>query len=401
MSLQRCFCLALLLLVGSQLGFSQSTICSSSEIELAAKQVEIARASLLALPVGDGLKTDVSVEGRQAIASMKTRLADFVDSYMRCSGSDVESELIEKDLSRLTNASVDRQSYYADDAPEESAHYGYELEFHVGDTASVPRLLSITARFQIQCGSDTVLFIFDHEQGLWREVLLWQSDPYDSIRDAFWSFDYGVSPPDDSGNWYVVTKYINPWCSSTWSSIHYSTMRPVRGSVKPKVLFTGSDSIWWGSDDFGKLAVNRNDFDLRFHAQSIDGGVHNRVWVRHFSVMGDAVHRIPPFAVSPRDFVDEWIVSSWDEATQWSLGHNVGLMEQMHRRLHAKGFMSFEYQSVRQCSDAPDHYQIELSDQPSYYFQVMGTTDYKMKSVSLKPDPACNGEDLLDKMATQ
>jgi len=400
MRLKRCFWLALLLFLTSKLSLSQSTICSNLEIEHGAKQVEVARKTLFALPIGDGHQTDVSAEGRQAIASMKDRLGDFVESYMRCAPSNVEAEQIENELSKLASASVNDRFYYADEVPEELNHYGYELEFRVTAAGSAPQIVGIAARFQIECGSDTVLFVFAHEQGLWREVLRWQSDPYGSIGDAFWSFDYGISPPDDSGNWYVVTKYINPWCSSTWSSIHYSVLRPVRGNVKPEVLFTGSDSIWWGNEDFGKLEMNRNDFDLRFHAASIDGGVHNRVWVRHFRVIGDTVRRVPPVAVSPRDFADEWIVSSWADASQWSLQHGIGSLEQTHQRLHG---MSFEFQSVHRCSDAPDHYQIELSqdDKPSYYFQVLGAQPYMMKSVSMKPDAVCTGEDLLDQMETQ
>ena len=80
-----------------------------------------------------------------------------------------------------------------------------------------------------------------------------------------------------------------------------------------------SDSIWWGNDDTGSLMVGRKNFDLRFHSNSIDSGVHNRVWNRRFAVTGEIVKCVQPVAIFPRDFVDEWIISSWQDASAWSL----------------------------------------------------------------------------------
>ena len=260
-------------------------------------------------------------------------------------------------------------------------------------------LLVSLPNFGIECGSDAVLFVFARQQESWKEVLRWQSEPYNTVAGAFWSFEYGISPPDESGAWYVVTKRIKPWCSSTWAGIDHSVLRPVSGTTRPKVLSSGSDEIWWGDEDFGKLEVNRDDFDLRFHAGSIDDGIHNRVWIRRFSVVGDSVRRIPPVAASPRDFVDEWIVSPWGDASQWSTSSAIGLL-QMHRRLNKD--RSFEYDSVRRCSDGPDHYQVEIDDSKrTYYFQVLGETDYKMKAVSEKPNAVCKGEDILETMGTK
>lgn len=165
--------------------------------------------------------------------------------------------------------------------------------------------------------------------------------------------------------------------------------------------------MWWGNEDYGTLTVQTDAFDLRFHSASLDAGVHNRVFIRHFSVIGDAVRRTQPVAVSPRDFVDEWIVSPWEEAARWSSNSNLELLRKSHevwsRRAKSENLL-LEYYSMRRCSDAQDHYQVEIGEESgpkfqtsrSFYFQVVGSETYSMLRASEKPDARCGGPNLLD-----
>jgi hypothetical protein len=58
--------------------------CSEADFGTAAKLVQTSRAALLALPIGDGMQTEVSPKGQHAISAMKESLGNFVDAYMRC-----------------------------------------------------------------------------------------------------------------------------------------------------------------------------------------------------------------------------------------------------------------------------------------------------------------------------
>lgn len=396
-------CIAAAFLSATQVGFSLPSDCSQEAMSRTANQVGVARQLLLALPVGDGLQTDVSAAAQESIASMKTRLEDFMVAYMLCTAVDADPVKIEKELSAMSHAFVlESRSYGVNELPKEANNYGYQLKFEVRRGPTGSGLMGITAAFQIECGMDSVLAVFAPENNSWKQVLQWTSKPYKTVAGAFWAFDYGVSPPDQSGQWFVVAKSIAPWCSSTWSDIRYSVLRPVTGSLRPSVLFSGSDFMWWGSEDFGTLSVDTNKFDLRFHAASIDGGVHNRVWVRDFSVSGDTVRRIGPIAVSPRDFVDEWIVSSWGEASNWS--RSTGRDELRLAHEHARK-TSWEFDSVRKCTDRPDHYQIALNGVDNdhlMFFQVIGGhADYKMDAVGKSPQSQCSGPDILESIATK
>lgn len=295
-----------------------TTSCSEADFSAAAGKLQTARAALLALPIGDGTQTDVSPEGQKAISAMKEILGEFVNAYMRCAPMSPDTGRVERELSESAHAfKLPTGAISYNDLPPDFCKYGFELRFGV-QSAHDNRLLSITATFSIECGTDAVLFIFSRDGGSWHEALRWQSGPYASIKDALGSFGSGISPPDNLGRWYVVTKHVAPWCTSNWSEISYEALRSRAGSVIPTVLLQRHDGIWFGNDDYGSLTVNAKDFDVRFHSASIDGGLHNRVWIRHFAISGDTITRVQPVAASPRDFVDEWIVSPWESASGWT-----------------------------------------------------------------------------------
>jgi hypothetical protein len=389
---------------------SSGSSCSEAEFGAATRQAQASRAVLLALPIGDGRQTDVSPDGKHAISAMKESLGKFVNAYMRCAPLNPDTERIKRELSEKAHAfTLPSRPMSKEETPPDLGEYGFQLSFDV-QSAQGNRLWSITADFDIECGSDAVLFIFNSDGGAWHEVLRWQSKPYSSIKDAFWSFDSRISPADNLGRWYVVTKHIAPWRSSTWSDISYEALRPRNGTIYPKVLLSGDEFMWWGSEDFGSLAVNEKDFDVRFHSTSIDGGVHNRVWICHFAISGDTVTRVQRVAVSPRDFVDEWLITPWKAASGWS---SKAASEQLRLEheviLPTNKSTDGQFGTIYTCSDAQNHYQVELVESTgrkfdinhSIYFHVVGNNPYTMTGISRAPDPRCAGRDLLEDMSTK
>jgi hypothetical protein len=339
---------------------------------------------------------ELGPQGQASIAAMKARLGDLIDAYMSCAPLDLDP----------ANAARDLTQGLAEPAPDASFHYGDHLTLQAERPAHQPALIAFTAAFAIECGTDTVLFVFAPDGGAWREVLRWQSQPYPEISGAFASFGYAISPPDAAGHWFLVTKTVAPWCSSTWSIIRYAVLRPRSDRQMPKVLYSAEESIWWGGEDFGQLSVGEKEFELRFHAESIDADIHNRVWVRHFAVEDDEVRRVAPIAVSPRDFVDEWITSPWVLASSWSKTDAQRQLRTWHERLQALRHSEYyEFGAIRQCGSDTARYQVQLkSDEPNsdVYLRLEGSpSTFAMIAVGAKPDPSCIGPDLLTSMATQ
>jgi hypothetical protein len=353
-------CLVFAALVFASPAFAQT--CRKPD----AAKLDAARAALMALPVGDGMQTDVSPKARAAITAMKARLGEFVAAALRCAGGDPKAAA--RALARFDRSGPDDN------------RYGGMLKFQVRAHGS--GRLSATASFGIACGADTMLMVFARDRAGWREVLRAQSAPYDKVSGAWGDFRYELSPPDAKGDWFAVTTTVAPWCSSTWSEIRYQVVRP------SKVLFRATDPIWWGGNDVGRLKVGAGDFTLRFRAQSIDGGVHNREWVRRFAVQGDKVVRIPPLADTPRDFVEEWIEADWKDAARWTAPALVAAVKEVHDKFHANPYG--EYRSVRDCGGGVTQIQIVPDGTDgNLYFKVAGE---RLVGLSNDPDPRCKGK---------
>lgn len=327
--------------------------------------VEHARLALEAALPREDLATDVKARESAAIAAMKTRLKAYVAATAACGAGDLKA----------------LETLLAAGAPQ--------LRFDVRRLG--PDMIGIEASFGIQCGSDTLLAVFARKDGIWRPVLQLQSAPYKEVSGAWDMFDYALSSPDKTGHWFAVTKTVAPWCSSTWSSIRYAVWRPGRA----KASFQAVDSIWWGNEDYGRLALGANGFTLRFHAESIDGGRHNREWVRHFSVAGDKVVRTAPFANNPLDFVEEWIQSAWADAHGWTAPAIAPMVKEVHTMFHAKPYG--EFQSIRRCPGGAVEIEVAPSQTDgSLFFQVTGTKDFRLTGLANAADPRCAGKNLYD-----
>jgi hypothetical protein len=360
--------------------------CSTTDIAAAVDQTAIARQAMLAIPIGDAHEPNIPPAARKAIAVMRRQLGVLVNAYMRCAQPDSDARSIELGLSRLIEAFGHN--------PANEYNYGNEITFEAERPAGHPTLVTIVADLQIECGSDPVLFVFAAEKGSWREILRWQSKPYDYVGGGSWAFDYALSPPDEGGKWYLLLKGIATSCESVWSSIRYAVLRPSLASIVPAVIYDSDGYMYWAEDD-GQITAKEFEFEVRFHTRSIDPGVHNRLWIGRFKIKGNTVTRIQPVALSARDFADEWIVSSWKDAAGWTTPMLRSALRPWHDRLNK--INSFLYDSVRQCSNGPDRYQIGLTDdQTSYFLLVAGSADYSMTKVSTKPDATCGGPNILE-----
>jgi hypothetical protein len=146
-------------------GVAQADICSSQGISRAAALVLDANRTLGALPVGDGMQTDVSVKGQTMIVAFKSRVGDYVSAVMRCQTGDVAPNAVEKALAGFAGAKLPSGSPVKRRERGDDLRYGDALAFEVG--MPQPGMIAIVARFGIECGQDAMLMIFERRGTAW------------------------------------------------------------------------------------------------------------------------------------------------------------------------------------------------------------------------------------------
>lgn len=376
--------LALALLAMPTIAAASATACEREASE-AGLAVRSARADLMALPV-EVMDTAVAPEARASIERLKSRLRTFVGAVVRCAPPQASPVALQSRLWAAGDAEIDLKSYVIPDNPPKDRHGG-ELSYRVELAPGRPDLLAVVAEFSIECGADAILVLYQRDGDGWREVMVRRSAPYSEVSGGWMMFQYAVSPPDPQGRWYVATSRVPGWCSSNWRAVHYDLSRVGATPDRPNVFFAGQEGFYLGAEEPPELKADTQHFELRNRDASVDlSNVHNRVHVHRFAIEGDRLRRIPPVALSARDFVDEWVSSSWREARRWTLTSDAA------RTAHAELTYKYpEFRSVRAC--AGQRRQVELGDagQASWFLLVDERRDYALAGASRRPWPACDG----------
>lgn len=326
-----------------------------------------------------------------AIVVLKQRLARLVDAQMAC--LDAAAPAAAQLDAALARAAQEFAVRHSPPRPADSRDGDEAPMRFTSTTLHDGALLGVVTDIDIPCGSDAQWQLFAKNHDGWSEALRWTAPRYDRVDGAWWSFQGVVSPRDGDGRWTAAATHVRPWCSSTWSSIDYAVLRPGKRAERPQILLSGNDSLWWGGEDMGRLSLDQRHFELRFHAASIDPGVHSREFIRRFDLTATPPRRIPPLADSARDFVDEWLVSPWSQAQQWTVPSAAMDMQRLHEQWQQRRKQGLlEFAPTRRCSDRSVDVAVMHDGDSTGYFRVGGGSNYRLYAVRDEPDANCKEE---------
>jgi hypothetical protein len=206
-----------------------------------------------------------------------------------------------------------------------------------------------------------------------------------------------VSPADPKTKDHIIaTLGVLPWCTSAWRSVYYRIWRIGSGSSTPNLLLDNTEGLYLGNYAVVGRA-NVSDVLIEFSGRSIDSGILVREMVRHFTLDGDKVERIAPIALSPRDFVDEWLTHTWSESSRWS---ESAQLQQWHQKLQKKNIGGEFTDPTLHCRLSPDLWQVGVNlpqgqTPMDRYFLVRWRPPYRfsMVNISEQASPVCNEED--------
>ena len=136
------------------------------------------------------------------------------------------------------------------------------------------------------------------------------------------------SPSKREGDHLILTLGHESWCASNWHSVYYRLWHLEPSHTEPLLLLNEDKfAFLFGNSPQASVTPVYNPSDeskviydvlVELTASSIDGAKLTYEMVGHYRVEGDGVKRIDPVALSPGDFVDEWISEPWKEVAAWT-----------------------------------------------------------------------------------
>jgi hypothetical protein len=120
-------------------------------------------------------------------------------------------------------------------------------------------------------------------------------------------------------------------------------------------------------------SISADDVLIEYLGCSIDSGMLLRERVFHYQIRHGEAKRTDPFALGPRDFVDEWLKTDWRESSNWSEDANRRLTLEWRRKFDKDGIAGDFLDPTLHCRARPDLWQVGV--------------DFRADSESANPKP--------------
>ncbi|HUO93107.1 MAG TPA: hypothetical protein VMU22_09305, partial [Rhizomicrobium sp.] len=179
------------------------------------------------------------------------------------------------------------------------------------------RYLLVRTNVGVLCGYDESAYVYAWRENRW--ALFFETEQNDYRKGHYTPqnlFSVSISPGKANHLPLVLTLGYSPWCQSAWQKLFARLWRvsKVNSSLPP--IFDLTDVVYL-NDDGPQERLSDHDALFAFESSSIDGDVFTRTHVWRLAANDHSVRRLEPVALSPRDFVDEWLTRPWNEGVGW------------------------------------------------------------------------------------
>jgi hypothetical protein len=331
----------------------------------------------------------------------KHLLRDWVESRLHALPQSGDEGALERKLNaELREAKLFCGEGTPDQQPcPESTSIGYLHDLKFRRSSS---FLILKTSVGIECGTDESAYLYSWSDEGWRRV--WQTEQDTYTKDAYKPqtiHSVLISPYNRANDYIVLTLGSESWCSSSLHDVYYRAFR-LGPDAEALPLLEGAEWARIDGDQPIRGSVTANEILVEFN---LVAGVGDYMAVRHYKIDHDGVIRIDPLALSPRDFVSEWIIHDWTQMAMWSETANRKSMRDWHGKLHGDPNLGIFLYPTMHCAATPDLWQVglEFSDPPTplnaepngTYFLVRWRPPYTftMVQVSDRPSAACTEED--------
>jgi hypothetical protein len=408
------FCAAAILPFMLVLAVRAQQLCAPSNLQAEAQRVLALQEHLLAVPV-QPMDETVSPRTAAQIASFKSELSAAVHQWMICRVPSTESAAtLQRHLARWLDANLpSKHPSRKEPTHQPASHsvYGADLHIVVDQLSSRPRFLGVLAGFDISCGDDHLLMLYERKNHRWQRVLFWKSGKYKQISGAFGDFfDYVLLPPSIDGAWDVVTAHGTPWCTSRFSGFRIDLLQISEDGQPPRLLFHRQGAYSRNGHE-PRLRATPHGFQLQIATTSLDTHKFIKTSIFRYRIQNHKVQRTQPVAATPSGFVDAWLQAPWTAASHWIAPAHQTQLHQLHATFsspsHANSILytQFLYKTVRRCAN-PNQLQVQMEEifarrrkvttSNELYFLLEKHDDhFHMLSVSSHPNPACIGPNLM------
>jgi hypothetical protein len=349
---------------------------------------------------GEALQHEETRGASPRLTIVKHKLRDWVEAKLDGLPSDDNGDgeavlaLAAQLNEELKRERLFRSGGYGDD--DDGRDFGGFLGPVVLEYRGREGYLVLQTAIEVTCGFDESAYLYRRQDGQWKRI--WETEQNTYTKDRYKVQRIRavlLSPPFNAPSPYVLTLGTEPWCSSNWHDLYVRLWKLGSSDEDSRLLLDESEWAFLGEHDIPvQGSIGREDALIEYTIGSIDGGVFSRESVLHYSLAPDAVKRIDPIALSPRDFVEEWLSEPWEQSRRWSQPSAHVVLRKVHHDTGPNEFID----PTRHCR-TPDLWQVGLGssdgEKPPVYYLIRWRPPYHFTMVGASPHsyPGCVEKD--------
>jgi hypothetical protein len=128
----------------------------------------------------------------------------------------------------------------------------------------------------------------------------------------------------------VRTRSYCPGSGSVLNNINYHVLRPTADPESPRVVLSAEHS--YREDRDCRILLQKDSLMMDFPDWSGEG-LNVPTCILTYAITKDGARRVEPVAVDPNGFVEQWMMSPWSSASEWTEASSRASWETWHERL--------------------------------------------------------------------
>lgn len=329
------------------------------------------------------------------LKAIRTKLLENMDPVLFKTTSARQSNEVQKAIDGIVQkALAERDKILSEKAPKDWVGVGNIVRMEVKEVQGHPDLLAVIIVLSLDCDNAASFHLYQRMSTGWKCVL---NQVNENDMD---DFSYQISPPDEKGNFFVLSASEGPHCQSCWGGLGYQAVRIGKDPDHPQTLTTGSD-MYYRCGGY-ETSIEKEGFTVTYGVRLRmdllnDNGVFLRSRVDHFQLRNGSFVQVEPFGLYPEDFLDEWLEQPWEKAKDLCVQGDADL-KKWHESLKVEDAWNPNLLFVQPCTGKEESWQIGISTGNEklpkvLYFEVIKKSgNFFLKTISAQRPAGCPGE---------
>lgn len=262
-------------------------------------------------------------------------------------------------------------------------------------------LLIVQAETGVRCGFDESLYVYEFVKNRWR-LLLDASQKPDAgdlyVTEQIQQVAFSNTDAMRKDEVRLVATGASPSCVRPFTQAHYRVWSLKRGGGASSLLAdVREERAYVGRrDPVISARFEDNSLLIEMDVASIDPRRHSRVAVQRLLFGEKSVRPAPPFALTPRDFVEEWLRAPWATASQWTHAEAREALGKLHAEAAGAPLRVSFSEPTKRCDKDENVVQVHVRlPNGERFFRLRNDSvgAYEMRGADSAPEPGCSRAD--------